>query len=296
MRVLQISLGKHQTSQTKALQYISTDFVQIDWTDYQNDTVRLNRIILDAAKSLQPELTFMQLQREGLVTPATLQAIPGKKYNWTGDVRHPIPAWYESLAPYFDATLFSNEHDVNVFRSKGLRASFLNIGFEEPIYNINGESIKCGVVFMGNNYRNQFPLSEFRSDMVRNLTHDPSIDFSVYGSGWLNAENLNSNPQKEAAIYGGCEIAINLSHFDYDRYTSDRLFRIMACGAFCLSHHYKGIEKDFEVGVDLDTFSSIAELKEKIAYWKQRPDERRMIAQNGYKKVWENHTWASRIK
>jgi len=293
MKVLHISLGTHQTSQAKALQDIASEYKTFDWTQYQNNPQVLRDKISQLIDSgFSPDITFMQLQREGLMTPDILNKIPGKKYNWTGDVRDPIPQWYVNIAPYFTATLFSNQHDVDVFRSKGLNAHFLNIGFEEPDYNLNGEKIKSGVVFMGNNYVNQFPLSQFRLNMVNSV-----LGLQVYGANWNNAvSNLNENPKKEAAIYRGCEIAINLSHFDYDRYSSDRLFRIMACGAFCLSHHYKGIEKDFKVGEHLDTWKTIPELIEKINYWRLRPDERALIAQNGYRKVWANHTWGARIK
>jgi hypothetical protein len=290
MKILHISLGKHQTSQSQALKDVATEYRQIDWTD---NPVTLDAAIKATLVGFQPDITFMQLQRSGLVSPHTLQMIGGKKYNWTGDVRTPIEKWYKDLAPYFDATLFSNGNDVAEFKRLGLRAEFLNIGFEEKDYNLDGNKIASGVVFMGNNYGAQFPLSKFRAEMVRQI---PTIQ--VYGNGWGRSQDLNSDPITEASIYRGCQIAINLSHFDYDRYSSDRMLRIMACGAFCLSHHYQGIEKDFEIGVDLDTWRTIPELQQKIDYYLQ-PENleiRNAIAANGYDKVWTHHKWSDRIK
>lgn len=288
MKVLYISLGRHQTSLEHALRSVSTEFRQIDWTANPST---LDAAIKSVLLTFSPDLTFMQLQREGLVKPETLQMISGKKYNWTGDVRTPIPQWYKNLAPYFDLTLFSNGNDVEEFKRLGLRSEFLNIGFEEKDYNLDGNNIDSGIVFMGNNYVNQFPLSKFRADMVKSL---PFLE--VYGGNWLNPKgNLNSDPKTEAAIYRGCKMAINLSHFDYDRYSSDRLLRILACGAFCLSHHYKGIEKDFEVGVDLVTWRTFDELRELVQYYTSRPEEALAIAANGFEKVWEKHKWSDRI-
>lgn len=284
MKVLHVSLGKHQTSQSKALRDIADEYVRIDWTEAPEG---LDATIREL--DYRPDLTFMQLQRENLVKPETLKGITGKKYNWTGDVRFPIPKWYKDLAPYFDATIFSNGHDVAEFKKLGLSAEFLNIGFEEPIYKLEGHKIDSGVVFMGNNYK-IFPLSQFREQMVRQI---PFIE--VYGANWTKAENLNDNPEKEAAIYRGCKMAISLSHFDYDRYYSDRMLRIMACGALCLSHHYKGIEKDFKVGVDVVTWKTIPELKEKIDYYLANPDEAKKIAAMGYHNVWANHRWENRV-
>ena len=290
MKILHISLGKHQTSQSQALKDVASEYVQIDWTAIPTT---LDTAIVSTLQSFQPDLTFMQLQREGLIKPQTLQLISGKKYNWTGDVRQPIPTWYKQLAPYFDATLFSNGNDVEEFKRLGLRAEFLNIGFEEKDYNLEGERIDTGVVFMGNNYGGQFPLSKFRANMI-----DGIKSIQVYGAGWNRGENLNDNPTREAAIYRGCKIAINLSHFDYDRYSSDRMLRIMACGAFCLSYHYQGIEKDFEIGVDLVTWRTLAELQNLITHYlkPENEQERNAIAANGYDKVWAQHKWSDRIK
>ena len=286
MKVLHVSLGAHQTSQQQALKGIASEFRFIDWTKSPST---LDRDVNELVKDFKPDLTFMQLQREGLIKPETLKLISGKKVNWTGDVRNPIPNWYIKLAPYFDYTLFSNGHDVEQFRGMGLKAEYLNIGFEEKDYTPKGEIKTSGVVFMGNHY-GHFPLSALRAEMVRTLP------IEVYGNGWGNKPDLNENPQLEAAIYRGCKIAINLSHFDYDRYSSDRMLRIMACGAFCLSHRYKGIEKDFIEGVDVAAWSTIDELKEKIGYYLDNPTEAKIIAANGCKKVWENHKWSDRIK
>lgn len=284
MKVLHISLGKHQTSLTNALKSVATEYKMIDWTENPNS---LNAAIKALLLTFKPDLTFMQLQRNGLVTPETLNLITGKKYSWTGDVRElKEMQWYIDLAPYLDATLFSNNTDVVTFKEMGLRAEFLNIGFEEPIYKLEGNKIKSGVVFMGNNYVDRFPLSKFRADMVKAV---PNIE--AYGGGF----GKSTNPQQEAAIYRGCKMAISLSHFDYDRYSSDRMLRIMACGALCLSYHYKGIEKDFEVGTELDTWVNFNELNELIAYYSLNPDVAKQVALNGYKRVYKDHTWKKRI-
>jgi spore maturation protein CgeB len=95
---------------------------------------------------------------------------------------------------------------------------------------------------------------------------------------------------EEAYTYASSSIAISYSHFNINRYFSDRLIRAMGSGCFTLSHHYDGIELDFEVGKHLDSFTSLAGLKEKIDYYLEHEDERNKIASEGYKHVHENFT------
>ena len=64
--------------------------------------------------------------------------------------------------------------------------------------------------------------------------------------------------------------------------------------------HYNLISKfgiyEFNIGEDLETYSSIEELVDKCAYYLNHEDERASIALNGYKKVCENHTHYHRLK
>lgn len=52
----------------------------------------------------------------------------------------------------------------------------------------------------------------------------------------------------------------------------------------------------FDIGVDLEAYSSIEELVDKCAYYLEHEDERRQIAKNGYEKVCANHTYFHRLK
>ena len=144
---------------------------------------------------------------------------------------------------------------------------------------------------MANNY-GHFPLSGLRRNSANILRHRYGNRFSLLGTGWQHATgNLNGNQLGEAHFYSGSKIGVNISHFDSDRYSSDRIFRIMGSGCFCLSHHYKGIEKDFKVGQELVTFDSPSDMVKKIEYYLQNPGERTQIAQNGYKKVHEQYEY-----
>lgn len=236
------------------------------------------------------DVVFMQIQNAITAGESTVNRLKwvkrhkdngSKVISWTGDIRKETPAWMIQFAPYVTTTCFSNMRDVEFMRSKGFNSEFLQIGIDEDIFKPEGEKMTVpDVIFLANNYGNQFPLSGFRRDLINNLSR---FNFGVYGNGWSQAKgNLNTSQYEEAKAYRGCKIAISASHFNVDRYTSDRLFRIIGCGAFPLVHHYTGIEKDFEVGKELITFNSIQDCVKKIEYFLHNDSEREEIAQNAY--------------
>ena len=59
----------------------------------------------------------------------------------------------------------------------------------------------------------------------------------------------------------------------------------MAAGGFLLTEPWQNLNQEFGVGKDLDTFSSIDELKLKIDYYLNNEDERTKIAEHGRKTV-----------
>lgn len=75
-----------------------------------------------------------------------------------------------------------------------------------------------------------------------------------------------------------------------------RIFDILGCGGFCMTNYQPELTDYFEIGVDLEAYSSMEELVDKCAYYLEHEDERRQIAANGYQKVCESHTWTHRVK
>jgi spore maturation protein CgeB len=274
------------------------NYIEDDWPTLlkQLGKVRFRQYVLTQCRTHKPDVVFMQLQTPDVLDVATVTAMRKmgiRVFNWTGDVRAPLPLWYITLGKACSATLFTNETDVEQAQKMAIKADYFQITDDETIYSCNGPLKRVGeIVFMGNHYANIFPLSSLRYNMVMELRKAFPGLFAVVGSGWKGAEamNLNFKQEEESAVYRGCKIAINCSHFDYERYSSNRLFRIMLSGAFCLSHHYKGIEKDFEVGAHLDTWRTIDELKEKVKYYLENEQLRNAIAQAGHEHVKLNHS------
>ncbi|WMJ90224.1 CgeB family protein [Anaerocolumna sp. MB42-C2] len=74
-----------------------------------------------------------------------------------------------------------------------------------------------------------------------------------------------------------------------------RIFDIMGAGGFVLTNYQEEILDYFEDGKDLIIYENIADLKNKIGYYLAHEEERKQIAQKGYKKIKEYHTYQTRL-
>lgn len=225
-----------------------------------------NQAILDLTRTWIPELVFMQIQAEGIIYPATvihLMKIGAKVYNWTGDVRVPLPKWYIEIGRLITATLFTNMNDVDTLRELGLRAHHLHIGYDEKIYfpDYTKQQNSYKVVFLANNYPNNFHLSTYREEISKKLKERYKNFFGLFGSGWReNAGNFMGNQKGEADLYQSVPMAINISHYELSRYSSDRILRIMGSGCLCLCKWFPEIEKDYIDGHHLKVWRTDEEL------------------------------------
>jgi spore maturation protein CgeB len=243
----------------------------------------------------KPDVVFMQVQTPGIITSAILKQYRGVRFfNFSGDVRPEMPEWYFDVAPYV-TTLFTNTDWMQAIRDAGHKAEYFQVGFDHNIYKPEGLKAETKpVVFLGNNHGSQFPLSKLREDMVTRFKEKEW--FQVYGRGWGNdVTDLNYRQEKEAAVYRGAKIGINLSHMDLGSYTSDRMFRLMGSGCMCLAYRHKDIRREFMIGRHLTTWSTLGELESSIEFHLNNSDPRNFMARHGCKLVHEKYTWPARM-
>lgn len=75
-----------------------------------------------------------------------------------------------------------------------------------------------------------------------------------------------------------------------------RIFDLLACEGFVLCNYQSDLLNEFLQGEELDIYSSIEELEEKIRYYLSHTDVCREIAHNGYEKVSKRHTYPLRLE
>lgn len=299
MKILHIALNNlRQASLCDALQE-QGEYLEIDWINEvrRNGVQTFRRDLITRAQQFKPDLTFMQLQTPDIVDPETAKQIPGYKVNWTGDVRQPLPQWYVDLGKVIDLSLFTNTSDVDAMRKAGCKADYLQTGFDQNIFfpKKEGEQV-FDIVFMGNHYGELFPLSRFRYEMVHRLRNRYGEHFHLFGKAWdIKYQDLMYNQAGECSVYRRTKIAINLSHYELPRYSSDRNLRIMASGCFCLSHYWPQAEKDFLTS-EIAYWRSLDDLEKSIDHYLIHEKERKLIATGGALLVHGRDTWHHRIK
>lgn len=74
-----------------------------------------------------------------------------------------------------------------------------------------------------------------------------------------------------------------------------RIFDIMGCGGFLMTNYQAELNDYFEIGKDLEAYSSMDELVDKCAFYLEHDDIRTEIARNGYEKMKQHHTYPHRI-
>jgi len=280
-------------SARKAFIANSTDYIELS-----TGAIDVNQEAVRIAREFKPDLIFMQIQSPDIIHIETVKAMRETGafiVNWNGDIRHSTPQWMIDMAPYVDRTLFSNNRDARNVVNGG----YLEIGYDPEIYTPDAEIGKCREIsFFGNNYgANKFPLSHFRIEMNNLLHRQFGNRYGVYGNNWHNvAGNYNHSQAEEAKAYRATKIAINLSHFDEDCYSSDRIYRILGTGAFCLCRYYPNMP--FIDGVHVRTWSTLPQLLSLIRHYMNdaNKEERDQISRQGNEFVRNNYTFDNMVK
>lgn len=285
--------------------------LEYDWVNVAKKSSLRNtqEHFLGILKEMRPEYCFMQLQNEANMSVPMIREMARytKILNWSGDIRQTKEwyKWFEDIGREIHLTLFSNETDVDIMRSRGVRADYLQVGFDDvwydkkPVYDTWHGGPYPEIVFCANDY-GKFQLSEYRAEVAIALKKHFGERFQMFGSGWkkwgLHTSPVNN--ELEAKLYSAAKIGISVSNFSFKRYHSDRLTRIMACGTLPMSHDYERLDADYQDDEDIAVFKSIPELIKKCEYFLDPENEwdRERIANNAYLTAHTKCTWNVRCQ
>ncbi len=98
-------------------------------------------------------------------------------------------------------------------------------------------------------------------------------------------------------IYNASKIVFSLDSLWGDRIfaVTPRVFEVAGCGAFHLCNCNRQMQRLLEVGSEIVCYKDVEDLRQLCMYFLEHADERAVIACNGQKKVYKNHTYAHRI-
>lgn len=144
---------------------------------------------------------------------------------------------------------------------------------------------------------------------------------NIYGQDWNNWDRLLGWVQKfgqyfnipklrsikkptlqlvdEAEIYSSSKISINV-HEEYQKIfggdCNERTFKIPFCGGFEITDDVACIRKYFEDGKEIIIAKDKQDWFDKIDYYMNNPDHRKIIIEAGRQRVIKEHTYHSRVK
>ena len=158
------------------------------------------------------------------------------------------------------------------------------------------------ISFVGAGYYNRQQTFSFMAEMPLKL----------WGTEWpmtkpfdrlVQEKGRRLSPQEYVKIFNSTAVNLNL-HSSTERsgvdpsgdFVNPRTFELAACGAFQLVDQRRLLPELFEPEKEIVTFSDINELKDKVNYYINRPEERQIIAQRGRKRALKDHSYQSRIE
>ncbi len=141
------------------------------------------------------------------------------------------------------------------------------------------ELMDLGLKIWGAEWNPRHPIHELVQEGGRRT--DPDRNRRIFSNSRINL-NLHSSTYHAGIVPGG-------------DFLNPRTFEIPACGGFELVDRRELLAPEFEEGAHLDTFGSIEELRDKILYYRERPEETRRIAECGRDEVAARHTYRHRM-
>ncbi len=96
-------------------------------------------------------------------------------------------------------------------------------------------------------------------------------------------------------IFHQSKINLNLTAKSIRSGLSLRIFDVLGCEGFLITNYQAELPEHFNIGEDLEAYTSLDDLMGKCEYYLSHDKERREIAHNGFEKVIKYHTYDIRL-
>ncbi|HGE5778931.1 MULTISPECIES: CgeB family protein [Bacillus] len=221
----------------------------------------------------------------------------------------------KKIAPYYDFVFTQEINCISFYKSIGCQnvyhlplAADPNVFYPKDV----DEKYKTDILFIGVAFSNRVKIFD---EIAGYLASKNTL---ISGVGWKSLKNyhllqqrINANhwlsPEETANYYNGAKVVLNL-HRSHDDLTinknsekiealslNPRTFEISACGVFQLTDIRPDLSEFYKPGYDIDTYHTPKELIEKIEYYLENEQERKMIASRALNRVQNEHTFSHRI-
>ena len=291
-------------------------YEEVAWVDAlrSGGPEAIRAAVLAAAGRVRPTLVWVQIQRPGQ-WPAGPMAELRKVappdcllVAWNGDVRtsgtQPMEPWQAQFGRQVDLYLVSNCTQPAMLAAAGVpRAGYLPVGYDPELSNYRRDAEpqegEDGVVFAGQNYHQLDGGYRRRLFEAVEAAHPGCL--SLFGGGWGQSPALQGalrgfvHQEPLSYIYSRARGAVACSLFtDLRRYTSDRLKRMLGCGAVTAMRAFDDYEGlGIRDGVHALVWRDEQDLVELLGDWlrPERDVDRPPIREAAHRLARETMTW-----
>ena len=128
----------------------------------------------------------------------------------------------------------------------------------------------------------KYPVSIYTNSNTHNLV---KVDYRGSVDYWTQMPK----------VFYGRRINLNFTIPNIKTGIPLRVWDVLGAGGFLMTNYQPELEVYFELNKDLVVFESRHDLVKKAAYYLEHEDLRRQIAQNGYEKVKQLHSYKQRM-
>lgn len=202
----------------------------------------------------------------------------------------------------FDVIVSSLPHYVEKFRSWGIQSEYQPLAFEPTILDRVAKTTKrYDVVHIGG----YGSIHDERNKILESAAKKVKIDFWGYGIEWLH-EDSQILKNYHGQVWGLDMYTIlynskitttkHIAHVAGPYANNMTLYEATGCGCMLITDLKDNLHELFEIGKEIETYTSAEELAEKIKYYLAHEDERKKIAQAGQARTLKDHTFEKRMQ
>jgi len=226
---------------------------------------------------------------------------------WTFDYLKQVPEILK-IVPCFDRIFLFEKTDEELIPEAKDKCLELPAGYDPLIYHAApARESRLDLCFVGKLYPNRTALfsalavNHERFSVVGkdhnwyNIPRRVSLNFGKERAIKKALKNRNVTPDEACRLYQSSRICLNI-HNAYARQSLNaRTFEILGAKGFQIVDH-QAVSRFFDVDKEIVTFSEEEDLKKKIRYYLDHPEERRKIAEAGHRRAAAEHTIAHRMQ
>jgi hypothetical protein len=261
----------------------------------------MNRDLLGFARTLlreRPAHVFFTYLSGELVTPATMRELSAlgvpivnlslnDKEAFTGRVREGLATGVRDICHSFDLCWTSTRDALEKYCVEGATPLYLPEGANPGVHRPYDVEKTIDVSFVGQRYGNR--------PAVIDALRKAGIRVEAFGPGWpsgpLSTEEMVRMYSRSRVNLGFGGVA---GHKD-THCLKGRDFEVPMSGGLYLTEAYEELERFYEVGREIVTWSGVEDLVEKVRWLLSNPGEAEAIRRAGRRRALSEHTWEMRF-